>query len=82
MKTIFLAVALCLSTFTAGVVMAAEQPAQTTKATSQATDPVCGMTVDTKGAKNVFEYKGKKYYFCSKEDMEKFKASPKKYIKK
>ena len=82
MKALFLAVALSLSTFAVGNAIAAEQPAHATKPAVQAIDPVCGMTVDTKDAKNVFEYKGKKYYFCSKEDMEKFKAAPKKYIKK
>jgi len=45
-------------------------------------DPVCGMDVETAKAKFVHEYKGKKYYFCSKEDMDKFKAGPGRYIKK
>jgi YHS domain-containing protein len=29
-----------------------------------------------------FTYKGKKYYFCMRSDMEKFKANPEKYIKR
>ena len=42
-------------------------------------DPVCGMTASPE-----FEhtYQGKKYNFCSNEDMEKFKANPEKYVKK
>lgn len=45
-------------------------------------DLVCGMDVETKDAKFVYEYKGKKYYFCMKSDMESFKKDPEKYIKK
>jgi YHS domain-containing protein len=49
---------------------------------SQVTDPVCGMSVDPKtaGAKTV--YAGKTYYFCSKEDKEKFDKDPEAYLKK
>jgi len=43
-------------------------------------DPVCSMMVDTKTAEKAV-YKGKTYYFCSKEDKAKFKKSPAKYIK-
>jgi YHS domain-containing protein len=43
-------------------------------------DPVCGM--ETGGDENLsFTYKGTKYYFCSPEDMEKFKGDPAKYVK-
>lgn len=45
-------------------------------------DPVCDMDVETKGAKWVYEYKGQKYYFCMKGDMEAFKKDPEKYIRK
>ena len=49
---------------------------------SQVTDPVCGMAIDPKtaGAKTV--YAGKTYYFCSKEDKEKFDKDPEAYLKK
>ncbi len=46
-----------------------------------ATDPVCGMEVKTVGAKYTYEYKGKRYYFCEKKNLEKFKKDPEKYIK-
>lgn len=44
-------------------------------------DPVCGMKVDPAGAKNLFEFKGKTYYFCGKGCLEKFKIDPEKYLK-
>lgn len=43
-------------------------------------DPVCSMTVDPKTAEKSV-YKGKTYYFCSKEDKDKFERSPEKYVK-
>ena len=49
--------------------------------TAQVTDPVCGMKVDPKTAlKSV--HAGKTYYFCSKEDKEKFDKNPEAYLKK
>jgi YHS domain-containing protein len=45
-----------------------------------ATDLVCGMTVDEKTAKWVSEYKGRKYYFCSKHCQMEFEKEPEKYI--
>jgi Cu(I)/Ag(I) efflux system membrane fusion protein len=44
-------------------------------------DPVCGMEVEPDEELS-FTYKGKKYYFCMRSDMEKFKANPEKYIKR
>ena len=44
-------------------------------------DPVCSMTVDPKTAAGKATYKGKTYYFCSKEDKETFQKSPEKYAK-
>jgi Cu(I)/Ag(I) efflux system membrane fusion protein len=41
-------------------------------------DPVCGMDADPSG-KYSFAYESKTYYFCSEEDMEKFKKEPDKY---
>jgi YHS domain-containing protein len=43
----------------------------------QATDPVCGMQVNTQEA-NVekAEHNGKTYYFCSSDCREQFEASP------
>ena len=43
-------------------------------------DPVCGMDVSIKGARYMCEYKKTKYYFCTKDDMDKFKKSPPKYL--
>ncbi|HLB25190.1 MAG TPA: YHS domain-containing protein [Nitrospirota bacterium] len=47
-----------------------------------ARDPVSGMEVKTSAAKNVFEYKGKKYFFCTPENLKKFEAAPEKYLEK
>ena len=62
----------------AGLMVA--QDKKTDKAPAQATDPVCGMTVDTKDAQKS-AYKGKTYYFCSRDDKEKFDKAPDKYAK-
>ena len=48
----------------------------------EATDPVCGMTVDPKFAAGVHEHAGVKYYFCSKHCLSAFKADPAKYSAK
>ena len=42
------------------------------------TDPVCGMTVETAGAKSAV-YDGHVYYFCSQDCREKFETSPRSY---
>lgn len=47
---------------------------------AQATDPVCGMTVDTKTADKT-AYKGKTYYFCSLDEKKEFEKDPTKYVK-
>ena len=43
-------------------------------------DPVCGMNVNPATAKHVWEYSGKKYYFCCAHCVEKFKADPQAYL--
>ena len=43
-----------------------------------ATDPVCGMTVETASAKSSL-YQGRAYYFCSPACRDKFEASPQAY---
>ncbi len=47
----------------------------------KAIDPVCGLTVD-KLPELSYTYKGETYYFCSKADLNKFKETPDKYVKK
>lgn len=42
-------------------------------------DPVCGMTVETAGAKSSV-YGGRVYYFCSQDCREKFEAAPQTYV--
>ncbi|MFZ1319110.1 MAG: heavy metal translocating P-type ATPase, partial [Candidatus Nitrotoga sp.] len=46
---------------------------------STATDPVCGMKVDSESGRSL-EYTGKRYYFCSQHCVEKFSADPDKYL--
>ena len=42
---------------------------------ARATDPVCGMTVETASAKASL-FQGRAYYFCSATCRDKFEASP------
>ena len=44
-----------------------------------ATDPVCGMKVDSESSHSV-EHAGERYYFCSQRCLEKFQANPAKYL--
>ena len=46
----------------------------------QAADPVCGMKVDPAKAAGDAEYLGKRYFFCSKSCVTKFKAHPASYV--
>jgi len=45
----------------------------------EATDPVCGMTVEVAGARHVAEHGGRDYYFCCPACKRKFEAEPEKY---
>src|SRR5580765_6825852 len=47
-----------------------------------ALDPVCGMTVDPAKAAGAFEYKGTKYYFCSKHCLHSFQSDPEPFLSK
>jgi len=42
------------------------------------TDPVCGMSIETKTAKSAV-HDGAVYYFCSQQCRDKFEASPESY---
>src|SRR5437867_13428870 len=46
-----------------------------------AVDPVCGMTVETAGAKHTRIFAGSTWYFCSKGCADKFAADPERYAK-
>lgn len=43
------------------------------------TDPVCGITVQTRNSKSAV-YEGHVYYFCSRECRERFEAAPDSYL--
>ena len=45
-----------------------------------ATDPVCGMSVDTRAGKPSFDYEGTTYHFCNPRCREKFAGDPEHYI--
>jgi YHS domain-containing protein len=49
-------------------------------AMAMATDPVCGMRVDTDDAGSTAEYVGKTYYFCSQACHDAFIADPISYV--
>ena len=44
-----------------------------------AIDPVCGMNVDSEHTTQVSDYRGTKYYFCSKHCLESFESNPDAY---
>jgi P-type Cu+ transporter len=51
-------------------------------AAHSATDPVCGMTVDTHAGKPSYDYAGETYHFCSEGCRIKFAAQPTRYLDK
>jgi len=59
-----------------------QQQEQVKEETTPQTDYVCGMTIDPKTAGAKYAYKGKMYYFCSRDDQQEFAKSPDKYIPK
>ncbi len=51
--------------------------------TTQATDPVCGMTVDPATARNaglVIDHDGQTYHFCGKGCFLEFRDDPDRYL--
>ncbi|MCF8081002.1 MAG: heavy metal translocating P-type ATPase [Desulfobacterales bacterium] len=48
--------------------------------TREVRDPVCGMTTDSPESYLAYEHEGETYYFCSEHCLEKFKATPGKYL--
>ena len=73
-----LLVVTALVAVSAGMSSQSKDPAQKPQ---KAIDPVCGLTVD-KLPELSYTYKGETYYFCSKADLNKFKETPDKYVKK
>lgn len=51
-----------------------------TPRSSQAIDPVCGMTVQLASAKAKVDYRGSTYYFCCAGCASKFQTDPEKYL--
>lgn len=49
---------------------------------AQATDPVCGMTVDTETAKFTTQYQGETFYFCAPGCKKAFEKTPEEYLKR
>ena len=60
----------------------AQTQTQVKEETTPQKDPVCGMTIEPKRAEAKYAYKGKMYYFCSKEDQQTFVEAPDKYAPK
>jgi P-type Cu+ transporter len=48
----------------------------------KATDPVCGMNIESDQAAATEQYQGNAYYFCSTHCRDKFKANPAQYAAK
>ena len=47
---------------------------------AMATDPVCGMMVDTQARKPAYDHGGHTYYFCSEGCRSKFAKQPQRYL--
>jgi P-type Cu+ transporter len=45
-----------------------------------AIDPVCGMEVDERGARDQSTFEGRTFYFCSVDCREEFDESPEDYV--
>jgi YHS domain-containing protein len=71
---------ICFALLLAGASFAADAPKKTAEM-KEVKDPVCGMMVDPKTTTDKAEYKGKTYYFCSRDEKETFLKSPEKYVK-
>ena len=63
-----------------GLVMLGATPA-VKQSGSVEKDPVCGMSVNPASAKQKLEHGGETYYFCCAGCLEKFRATPEKYLK-
>lgn len=50
------------------------------KKSQKITDPVCLMKVSTENAAISYEYKHKRYYFCSEGCCDEFAKNPHKYV--
>jgi xanthine dehydrogenase accessory factor len=48
--------------------------------TTEATDPVCGMTVEVASARHVAEHAGERYYFCCSSCKRAFESEPGEYV--
>ena len=47
---------------------------------STQTDPVCGMDVESEGARFTAEHEGRTYYFCSRGCMLDFQEDPQRFL--
>jgi xanthine dehydrogenase accessory factor len=55
-------------------------PEATVQPELEATDPVCGMTVEVATAQFKSDYNGQTYYFCARGCQRSFEAEPEKYL--
>ena len=63
----------------AGIAYVGNRLLRASKGHAVATDPVCGMSVETGTAARSFAYQGNSYRFCSQHCLAKFKAEPQRY---
>jgi xanthine dehydrogenase accessory factor len=57
-----------------------EGPPKAAAPGAQAVDPVCGMTVETRGAEHTTLYRGETYYFCCAGCQHAFEKAPEDYL--
>ena len=79
MKRAALAIILTVVVLTAA--MSGFAQAKKAEKHEKAKDPVCGMMVE-KDPKLSTSYRGETYFFCSRTDLDEFRKSPDKYVKK
>ena len=60
--------------------MSAHSHRHTPIAPAQVLDPVCGMTISPDDAVGHIDYKGRTYYFCSQNCLDRFRATPEGFL--
>jgi xanthine dehydrogenase accessory factor len=60
--------------------LSGDESAEPTIQPEEAVDPVCGMTVEVAGARQVAGYGGRDYFFCCPGCRRRFEAEPEKYV--
>jgi YHS domain-containing protein len=66
--------------YTPGEYLIKEERNMNDEATTTATDPVCGMKIDTTSSRLSLEHEGTTYWFCGRGCLLEFRDDPAKYL--